>query len=334
MTRAVVLTTADPEIGLGHLYRCDALAQAFAQTTQIETKLVVSTTTGADWLYQRAPTSSYEIANWNHEPDIARKYIQGADMVVVDSYDIDSAVWQAIEAAASLPVFFDDTGTNIPARGVIINGTPGAHLVNYPTNNKLTLLLGTDYQVLRPPFWHKPNRTVSETVGSLGVMLGGTDHGGLMQHVLDLVIETLPRSVHIYAIGSDAPSGYGPRVTCTGRLTAAEVKKLFDKIDLLVTAAGQTVAEAVSCQLPTVMIQTADNQALNLQGWQELGIGFSSGAAWRSDFASTLSKNLVQVLNETTRKRFVRNAASVSIDESTQHTVSALAQLVTSYEQI
>jgi len=35
------------------------------------------------------------------------------------------------------------------------------------------------------------------------------------------------------------------------------------------------VAEAVSCQLPTVMIQTAENQEYNFRGW--IGLGCAIG---------------------------------------------------------
>jgi UDP-4-amino-4,6-dideoxy-N-acetyl-beta-L-altrosamine N-acetyltransferase len=237
--------------------------------------------------------------------------VANADRVIVDAYDIDDMVRDVIGRAATDPVYFDDYGSNIPDRGIVINGSPGARMIDYPERPGLVLLLGLQYQVLRKPFWQSTNRIIREHVESVGVMLGGTDHLGLMDQLLPLVGDAVPAEATVYAIGVETDAIRHAGVTATGRLTAQQMKDLFDRLDLLVTAAGQTVAEAVSCKLPTVMIQTAENQKYNVDGWRE------SCCTIYSD--SQLSTALNSAMDSSTRSALAASAASLGLQESTMN---------------
>jgi len=274
--QTVFLTVADPHIGLGHLYRCDALATAL-RARGIDVSLVVDCRAGPEWLASRAPDNPWMIKPWTDDPETTMVAVANAVRVIVDAYDIDGTVRDVIGQAATDPVYFDDYGSNIPERGMVINGSPGAHLIDYPERPGLVLLLGPQYQVHRKPFWQSTNRTIRERVEAVGVMLGGTDHRGLIDQVLPVVRNSVRSEAIVYAIGVEPDAIRHAGVKATGRLTAQQMKELFDGLDLLVTAAGQTVAEAVSCELPTVMIQTAENQRYNVDGWCAESCSVSAG---------------------------------------------------------
>jgi len=264
--RAVFLTVADPDIGLGHLYRCDALATALAERGA-DVLLVVDCRAGHEWLASRAPENPWTIGRWTDDPETTLAVMANADRVIVDAYDVEERVRKTISETLPDPVYFDDFGSNIPKRGIVINGSPGSHLIDYPESPGLVLLLGPQYQVLRKPFWQSTNRTIRGQVEAVGVILGGTDHRGLIDQVLPAVRNSVRSEATVYAIGVEPDAIRQAGVKATRRLTAQQMKELFDRLDLLVTAAGQTVAEAVSCELPTVMIQTAENQTYNVDGW-------------------------------------------------------------------
>jgi len=314
--QACLLTVADPEVGLGHLYRCDALAAALAQQG-VATTLIVACSAGHNWLAARAPETPWEIASWNQDATATKSAIGNAHLVVVDAYDIAPEVQRIIQNAAENPVYFDDYGATVPERGVLINGSPGAGLIGYPERPGLTLLLGTDYQVLRPPFWNQTTRTVRETVQSVGVMLGGTDHHGLMNSVLSVVRRAVPQAATVYAVGVNSIPGAIDGVYPTGRLTAQEVKSMFDSLDLLITAAGQTVAEAVSCALPTIMIQTADNQEWNMRGWVARNSAKFVGSPGEYGFVERLVTQLGKLLHPTERLELAASAAECRLSHST-----------------
>ncbi len=307
--RAIFLTVADPHIGLGHLYRCDALATALNERS-VDTTLVVDCRSGREWLAARAPETAWTIAPWTDTPAEAQRAITDADGVIVDAYEIVPEVRRLLAERDDAPVWFDDYGSNIPEHGIVINGGPGAHLVGYPERPGLALLLGTDYQVLRKPFWQPTDRIVREDIDSVGVLLGGTDHGGLANEVLSIVRRTVPSDTTVYAIGAEPVVGLPSDIKATGRLTAQEMKNLFDALDILVAAAGQTVAEAVSCKLPTLMIQTAENQEYNVRGWLSLGcaIGNHDG-----DDNSHLAEQLRRAALYQTRQHLKKACETIKI---------------------
>jgi UDP-2,4-diacetamido-2,4,6-trideoxy-beta-L-altropyranose hydrolase len=269
--KAVFFTVADPQKGLGHLYRCDALANALL-TLDIETLLVVDSREGIEWLSQRSPHTPFVNVPWTTDSKKTEEYIDTFDLVIVDSYEIDSEVWQILQDRSRKLIVFDDIGTRIPKSGVLINGSPGSVFIEYPKNDCLKLLLGLKYQVLREPFWNAPVRDFRKEVKSIAVMLGGTDHRGLMKTILSELRSILPPGIHLYAIGVDPKAISIPYVHATGRLSASDVKKLFDSLDLVVTAGGQSVAEAISCELMPVLVSTAENQVFNLRGWHNIGV--------------------------------------------------------------
>jgi len=289
----VFLTVADPNIGLGHLYRCDALATALAEKGA-DVSLLVDCRAGHEWLASRAPENPWKIRPWTDDPETTLDALTNAERVILDAYEVEERVRKKISETVPDPVYFDDFGSNIPDRGIVINGSPGAHLIDYPERPGLVLLLGPQYQVLRQPFWQSTDRTIRERVKSVGVMLGGTDHRGLIDQVLPLVRDAVPAEATVYAIGVEPDAIRHAGVKATARLTAQQMKELFDRLDLLVTAAGQSVAEAVSCELPTVMIQTAENQKYNFQGWLELGCA----AGVDTDI---IAHDLLQKIQTTTR---------------------------------
>lgn len=309
----VFLTVADPAIGLGHLYRCDALAGAMRGAGNNAT-LIVDSRRGGEWVAAHPPETEWTLSNWAHNGQVAAEAVATADLVIIDAYEMSPEVRRTIQTHAGRPVYFDDTGTNIPQQGVVINGSPGAHLIPYPHRPGLELILGTDYQVVRRPFWTPNDRVVRDRIETVGVMLGGTDHQGLMGDVLPVVQATVPQSATIYAIGVEKTSMRNATgVQATGRLAAVEIKSLFDHLDLLVTAAGQTVAEAVACRLPTVMIQTAGNQHYNVHGWENAGCARSAGAYDEPGFAERLSEAIHSELAVEVRRSQSEAAGAVSI---------------------
>ena len=324
--KAILLTAADPGVGLGHLYRCDALATALIERG-VDASLAVHCRNGVDWLEARAPQSPWTMAQWTDKPHAFRRTIAQADRVILDSYDIAPEVLRIIDRSVKVPIYFDDYGMNVPQRGMVINGSPGAHLIGYPERPGLLLLLGPDYQVLRKPFWQPTERTVSERVISVGVILGGTDHRGLMERILQVVRETVSADTEIYAIGVEPQAMSRPGIQATGRLTAQEIKDLFDQLDLLVTAAGQTVAEAVSCCLPTVVIQTAENQEYNVQGWINKSCAVLGGWHRSSEFSDNLSSALQKGLKYSSRNGMVHRMQACALLASTGRVVDGITQL-------
>lgn len=320
--RVVLLTVADPEIGLGHLYRCDALAQALALEGASAT-LVVASQTGEKWLRARAPESPFRMDSWNDRVGTTRSSIQDVDLIVVDSYVIAADVRACLVDQAVTVAWFDDLGEEIPDRGIIINGGPGARFVPYPPSRERTYFLGLDYQVLRPPFWSRPMRRVRPRVERIGVMIGGTDPFGLGPAIAGNLVELSPgdRAVTLFGAGNHVVD---PAVRQTGFLDPMSVRDAFDDLDFLVTAAGQTVSEAVSRGLPCVLVQTAENQTLNVKGWNTLGVSLLAGFPGDSDLDDRIVALCRHWLLEGARREVALIAENLELWRSAARLATAL----------
>lgn len=319
-------TVADPHVGLGHLYRCDALASALHEDGHAA-ELFVHCTSGHQWLNELSLETPWQVVQWKDDATVVLDVAVNCDTLILDAYNLSPTVHRAFATSARLLVFFDDYGDHVPERGIVINGSPGAHLVNYPHRPGLVLLLGTEFQILRRPFWTEPKRVVREYVASVGVMLGGTDQLGLSGTVTKAVKSAVPAEVQVVPIGVDSSTLMVENVRPTDRLTAAEIKNLFDTFDLIVTAAGQTVAEAVSRLLPTVMIQTADNQRYNTAGWQTREIAVLAGAADDVELESEIIRCTTDLLPYRSRREMVRKAKDLALWTSTKRVVRCLSFL-------
>jgi spore coat polysaccharide biosynthesis predicted glycosyltransferase SpsG len=317
--RVRLFTVADPEIGLGHLFRCDALAFAFVQQN-IPAELVVGCKAGIDWVREKPLYSSWRLRNWTNDADCIEKELEDCEIPVFDAYRVEKFVWDAVRNSNREVVVFDDYGEKPYFKGILINGSPGADLVGYKDLPDRQLLLGPLYQVLRPPFWEKTHRIIRRKVESVGIMLGGTDHRGLFPAIIKTVRNMLPYDVVIYVIGNNEGMSVLDNVNFTGLLDSASVKVLFDKLDLLFTAAGQTSAEAVSCALPVIVFTTAQNQITNFNGLlkRNLGIDGSVLLQRRLIDKKKLAKIMLAISDYSIRKEISEREAGLDMEMSTK----------------
>lgn len=100
------------------------------------------------------------------------------------------------------------------------------------------------------------------------------------------------------------------------------MRELFERSDLVVTAAGQTVAEAASSALPAVIFQTAENQAINIDGWT------SRGAAMAVTLEGLLSGDdrgvIERALEYDSRRNMVEADLSLEVWNSTRRLATTL----------
>ena len=129
----------------------------------------------------------------------------------------------------------------------------------------------------------------------------------------------------MYSIGSAKLPEEMENLECTGFLDAQGVKSLFDSLDLLISAAGQTIAEAVSCALPIIMINTVDNQCINYKGWNEkyyvaLKGGDSSNRYWLENLKDCIGLAKQKEI----RQKLQNNARQLNMFLSTKRLVDKI----------
>lgn len=253
-----IYTEGDQQRGLGHLTRCSA----YAKTWEDAGGKIIWYVDGDQLAEKQLKTQNVILGKWQTMHTATPK--QNA-VALVDSYSAPSELYKHISDQYHKAVFLDDTYRLDYPAGLAIHAAPGEIK---DMHGGATWVYGPKWQPLRPAFWNLPKRTlIHKEVKNILVMLGGTDVRNMTSGMLDLTREHYPLA-HIHIITSALVS-LDKNCTKYSFLTAEYISALMTKCDLAVTAAGQTIYELAATGTPAVLICTADNQKLQIDGWNE-----------------------------------------------------------------
>jgi spore coat polysaccharide biosynthesis predicted glycosyltransferase SpsG len=233
---AVVVADAAPSAGLGHLSRAGAVAVALT-TRGLSVECFA--------LDAAAPFGRDGVEWLGVDAVDAVPAPRPGGVAIVDSYTASAETARARFDAAAL-VLMHDRGPTAGADLVVsLTADPGPGV-----------LAGPAYACLRPAFWGVPRRTEVGPVESLLVVTGGS--GAAVDLGAALAAALPAAAVEVVA----GPFADTPRpADAVAVLDApASLAGPLRRADLVVTAGGQTLLEALACGAPTVAIVTAENQ--------------------------------------------------------------------------
>ena len=267
---------ATPEIGLGHLRRCVALAQAIVKQGGRVCFLCVEDPAAREQLAGSGLATQW-LANKINTPGdvdmvIARSKALGARLVIIDSYSVDEDYFSRLRMSGLKIVYFEDDKTlDIPVDGVI-NGAVGAEAMEYEAPHRF---LGSRFLVLAPEYADNPDGPPQDDVSSVLVTMGGIDHYNLSETVID-ICNDIDRPLRIDIV-------IGPYYDNSKEIEAAAHKScqsvvlhyapsslcnLMRNSGMAVSAGGSTLYELAAMRIPTVAIWLWENQRSNVE---ELG---------------------------------------------------------------
>ncbi|WP_293748634.1 UDP-2,4-diacetamido-2,4,6-trideoxy-beta-L-altropyranose hydrolase [uncultured Paraglaciecola sp.] len=282
--RVAFRVEGEPEIGLGHVMRCLALAQ----------RLVAS---GHQVFFFMSPRSEYfcrNRADWvgdilcisnidnQLEPEWLGKQCTElkVNWLVLDGYQFDQNYRHTLQSDTyNLAVFDDMNNSGALYADLVINGAPNAASHNYQVTAPNALLaIGQDYQVLRQEFLQSVHNEWQERQ-NLTLMFGGSDPKKLTFSVLQS-LQKLSSSIPITVITGAAYDGLQDLVDLI-KTSALDITHLHDcqnmasvlvNTKLALSAAGGSQFELLACATPSMLVVVAENQknasqeAAN-QGW-------------------------------------------------------------------
>lgn len=268
MKKVIILTEGGKGIGLGHITRCSALYEAFKEK-DIPARFIAN----ADRTVKKIlEDKESEIFNWLKDRSRLFGLISGADIVVVDSYLAEGGLYKKIADRVRTTVYIDDNNRIRYPRGIVVNGSIYAGNINYPKASGIEYMLGVKYFPIRKEFRKIPGKKINEKIKNVLVTFGGSQSGDL----IDRVTRFFRRNpgLNVYAAG------------CRGNIfSARQLLHLMLKADICISGGGQTTYELARVGVPTIGVCLAENQRMNLEGWEEAG--FLEYAGWHND------KNLI-----------------------------------------
>lgn len=296
-----------PSIGLGHIMRCYALAEACPALSipvtflcSQETRDFLLSRKGLDCsiiVLQNAGNSQREEACEEFVNEIAMLLSQDA-VLVIDGYQFEHAYQHAIKQAGIKFAFFDDINLFYqsdlkPAAprlqhcaDIIINGAESAFNMNYEQNAaNSSLCLGNEYLLLRQEFHHlAPNPIANRD--SLLINFGGADIHNYSTQLL-IALDKFGFSAPVILVTGAAFQQQEALNNCLhGELSeslisvqhihdAQEMAPLMRQSRFAVCAAGGTQFELLACATPSILVVVANNQLpasqhAAKQGWCDI----------------------------------------------------------------
>jgi spore coat polysaccharide biosynthesis predicted glycosyltransferase SpsG len=236
----LLVADAGPRAGLGHVVRTGAVAAAL-QARGVRTRCLAW---GAE------EPSALDGVEWQPLPREAAPPAGGT--VVMDSYDASPDALEELADRGRL-VAMHDRGPAPARAGIVVSAGRDEAASTGPGE-----LFGPRYACLRPAFWGLPAREVRGEVRRVLVATGGADAGGAGPRLAAAAKETLPDAEVALVRGP-----YATEPAPAGVVAVERPATLLDELlaaDVVLTAGGQALLEAVAAGTPAIAAVLAENQ--------------------------------------------------------------------------
>jgi UDP-2,4-diacetamido-2,4,6-trideoxy-beta-L-altropyranose hydrolase len=279
-----------PEVGMGHLVRCQALAAAFAKM---------------GWQYCFAVTSETAGLLTAGNPIVVPAGLDGAravaealtehnvECLVVDHYGLDARFEAAARGSAATVLVIDDLADRPHKCDLLVDVNPERIAADYVrlTGAGTRFLLGPRYALLRPEFARRRpagRPRMRPRADRLLITLGGVDRDNVSQKVLGALayIEGPPLKT-VLVVGPANP--HRQRLTA---IAPASVEIVVDPPDIagLMLAADLAIAtpstsfwELACLGVPALLLVTADNQRAVARAAENAGVAVVFGESYQLD---------------------------------------------------
>lgn len=325
---AVILIRADasPIIGTGHVMRCLAVAEALREQGHEALFAAVETTPAID---RRLTADGFrhvsiagpvgEAADLAATRSLLRR--EHGRAVMLDGYRFGEAYRAGLQAAGARVLAWDDLGDGTPLHAdLVVNAAPQAAALPYDAMAPgAVLLLGPGYAPLRREVRlaaQTPRRAIADRPVLL-VTFGGSDPLGLTGPVLEALGKAQPDGCRIVAVvgGSNPRAAEVAALASDGlsvEIDCPHMGALMADTGLAVSAGGGTMGELAALAVPTLLVVTADNQAVASGDAVQLGWSTAVDARGRdpAKAAGIIVERALALWNDTAQRQRMQDAAS------------------------
>jgi len=275
--KVLILTEAGKDIGFGHLTRCIALCQAIEEGNNLE--LIINAN---EDILDFVKGKKYRVLNWLKDKKKVEELVRNSEFVIIDSYLAEKSLYYKISDIMNGKVLMiDDYGRLEYPKGIIVNPSIYGDKLEYSQKDGVTYLLGKDYIILRKEFCTVPGKNINQELNNVLITFGGMSHFKLGSRIADCFRSKFDFNFYILDVEKQ-------------KLGAKQMLNLMLKSDLAISGGGQTTYELARVGVPTVGICFADNQRMNLEGWQDEG--FIEYVGWYNE--NNLLKKVGDAVNK------------------------------------
>jgi len=310
------------EIGMGHIMRSLALAQAFPQDINIS--FIIKEEESVIKLLEEY---SFEIitieSNLTYKEEInkVQELIKNKqiDILITDSYQIRQDYLIEMKRIVDKLVTIHDFAPFAFPSDIVINGNVYAPKLDYKsTHGNMQFLLGTDYTLMREEFQDLPKREVNEEVENILVTVGGSDLLNLTPKIIK-ALDELDEEPHIDIVIGSAFKNIDEIITevrnsnleINLHFNVRKMSKLMLKGDLAISSGGSTLYELAVTGTPAITLLQADNQILVAEAMEEAGVIINLGFGNEASI-ELLRNNIYKLFNNFKfRRQLIRKGQTI-----------------------
>ena len=294
-----ILTEAGVGIGYGHLIRCRSLAFILKKNGHKVRFLVNGKGIPAPMIDEETT-----IGEWLIDKDAIQSSIADADITVVDSYLMSLEQASYIYSISRLVLWFDDTNRLSYPGGIILNPAWHSERLYTKEDTRCHLLSGPLYQQFREAFLDPPSYKINLKLRRVMVFLGGAPQVKLNNQVAEEVKKIDPDIVCLHPIECSGQKKLGNVF-----LNDSDMRKAMESVDLIISGGGQILAECIRTSIPTIAVEIAENQNLNITGWEEFGAVLNAGSPQSSIFLLNLQNSIKSLISQNQRRKLSDKAS-------------------------
>jgi|TARA_A100000171_G_C2137667_1_gene151702 UDP-2,4-diacetamido-2,4,6-trideoxy-beta-L-altropyranose hydrolase len=352
---------ASIQIGTGHVMRCLTLAHALRHCGAL-CSFITRALPGhlADFIRSKGfdvtllsvpqknakienvpPHASWAEVNWEQDAAETRRALgtNSPDWLVVDHYAFDARWQTAVRTQTTKLMVIDDLADRPHNCDLLLDQNLGHSAADYtgliPDNCEL--LIGPRYALLRPEFSDMRPSALSNRFGrgfrQLLITMGGVDQYDASSIILkSLRSFSMPKDLKIKVImGSHAPAL--ERVYALAQEMPWHTEVFVDTpymanhmalSDLAICAAGGTTWERCCLGLPSIVIETAKNQAGIARELASVGAAEDSGPVENHSFPLVLKAALGKAATPTYLDAMSEKAARICDGDGAARVISAI----------
>lgn len=295
-----IFTEASYSRGFGHLARMSCILEK-ARLMKIDTVLYLDTEGEAHSIFK---DERIVTAQWL-QSGVEHTMVTNEDVVVIDSYHIDTARIKRLNQVAKRVVVVDDNNRLGYEDTVIVNPNYYGEYLSYPQGKNNEYHVGKDYTLLREAFVSPEDRVASSTVKEVLISFGGTDIHNMTEKVIKLAKRENPEVI-LNVVATNAflrlpqiRSSLSTEDSLVLDATSNQMATLMRRVDFAITSAGGTSNELIKSQCPGFILPVIENQVMNAKLLHEHHLVVSS--------PKIEEKEIALLFEQPTRARLIAN---------------------------
>lgn len=287
---ALVRCDGGPGIGLGHVTRCLAIAEAL-NSAGWSSRFAVSAATRDLEPLAGSPFEVITLANATSPGDLKKAAGKDVDLLLIDHYGLDAGYEVASRDIARTLMVIDDAPLRPHRCDILLDASANRQAADYATllPDHCSLLLGAKYVPLRGAITTARDRSIarrskSGAVERLFISFGGVDSQGLCDVALS-VLEAIDASLSVDVVIGGASQhlarikarAAASRHNVVLHVDSSQVPELLVAADMALGAAGINAWERCALGVPSILAVVADNQRPTYKALAESGAAVAIG---------------------------------------------------------